>query len=79
MVNTIDSYRRVRGGTHGQILLQAYTVNISDSEPEKSGSLPESSRYKKNIYHFFHYMILLLSIKAKRTLYINVISLGALI
>ena len=32
-----------RGGTHGQILLRACTVYISDSEPNKSGSLPESS------------------------------------
>ena len=34
----------VRGGTHGQILLRACTVDISDSEPDELGSLPESSR-----------------------------------
>ena len=34
---------RVRGGMHGQILLRACTVYISDSEPDKLGSLPESS------------------------------------
>ena len=27
---------QVQGGTHGQILLQACTVYISDSEPDKS-------------------------------------------
>ena len=36
--------QRVRGSTHGQILIRACTVYISDSEPDKSGSLPESSR-----------------------------------
>ena len=40
----LASGQRVRGGTHGQILLRACTVYISDSEPDKSGSLPESSR-----------------------------------
>ena len=34
----------VQGGTHGQILLRACIVYISYSEPDKSGSLPESSR-----------------------------------
>ena len=34
---------RVRGGTHGHIRLQACTVDISDSEPDKFGSIPESS------------------------------------
>ena len=38
-----STVRRVRGGTHGQILLRACTVYISDSEPDKSDSLPESS------------------------------------
>ena len=33
----------VQGGEHGQILLRACTMDISDSEPDKSGSLPESS------------------------------------
>ena len=35
---------RVRGGTHGQILLRASTVYISDSEPDKVGSLPEKAQ-----------------------------------
>ena len=34
-------YGGVGGGTHGQILLRACTVYISDSKPNKSGSLPE--------------------------------------
>ena len=34
---------RVQGGEQGQILLRAYSVYISDFEPYKSGSLPESS------------------------------------
>ena len=33
----------VRGGTHEQIQLRACTVDISDSNPDKLGSLPESS------------------------------------
>ena len=36
--------QRVQGGTHGRILLRACTVYISDSEPVKFGSLPESRR-----------------------------------
>ena len=107
--------QRVQGGTHGRILLRACTVYISDSEPVKFGSLPESRRavqfqqfclsynhikyefkpFFKLIFdhnylynfvckafvtkkiHFFHYMILKLSIKPKRSFYINIISLGA--
>ena len=34
----------VRGGEHGQIRLRAGTADISDFEPDKLGSLPESSR-----------------------------------
>ena len=34
----------MQGGEHGQIFLRACTVYISYSEPDKSGSLPESSR-----------------------------------
>ena len=62
-----DHYVRVQGGTHGHFLLRACTVYISDSEPDKSGSLPESSRtnptpdnfvfrtivYNKNLNIFF--------------------------
>ena len=40
----IALFDRVRGGMHGQILLRACTVYISDSGPDKSGSLPGSSR-----------------------------------
>ena len=49
----------VRGGTHGQILLRACTVYISDSEPDKLGSLPESSCTNPTPDNFvFHSIIL---------------------
>ena len=48
----------VRGGTQGQILLRACTVYISDSEPDKSGSLPESSRTNPTPDNFvFHTIV----------------------
>ena len=48
----------VQGGTHGQILLRACTVYISDSEPDKSGSLPESSRTNPTPDNFvFHTIV----------------------
>ena len=47
---------KVRDGTHGQILLRACTVYIS--EPNKLGSLPESSRTNPTPGNFvFHTII----------------------
>ena len=49
---------RVRGGRHGQIFLRACTVYISDSEPDKMGSLPESSRTNPTPDNFvFHTVV----------------------